>query len=105
MEEAHSFIKPTIKKGDLILITGATGYIGSNVADQALEAGYRVRGTTRSRAKGQWLYDLLLKKYGEGKFELVEVPDMLVSSHRSRKSSRLLIDIAPGPILQLTTMR
>jgi len=80
MEEAHSFIMSTINKGDLILITGATGYIGSNVADQALEAGYKVRGTTRSKAKGQWLNDLLKKKYGEGRFELVEVPDMTDSA-------------------------
>lgn len=85
MEEAHSFIMSTINKGDLILITGATGYIGSNVADQALEAGYKVRGTTRSKAKGQWLNDLLEKKYGEGRFELVEVPDMLVPSHVGRQ--------------------
>jgi len=85
MEEAHSFIMSTINKGDLILITGATGYIGSNVADQALEAGYKVRGTTRSKAKGQWLNDLLKKKYGEGRFELVEVPDMLVLSHFGRQ--------------------
>jgi nucleoside-diphosphate-sugar epimerase len=43
----------TINKGDLVLITGVSGYIASQTANQFLEAGYRVRGTVRSEAKAK----------------------------------------------------
>lgn len=42
-----------LPKGSLILVTGASGYIASNVVHEALEAGYRVRGTARSEEKCQ----------------------------------------------------
>ncbi|WJY21913.1 GDP-mannose 4,6-dehydratase [Fontisubflavum oceani] len=32
----------------LVLVTGATGFIGQHVILQLLETGYRVRGTMRS---------------------------------------------------------
>ena len=37
--------------GSLILVTGASGYIGSHVVNEALEAGYKVRGTARTQEK------------------------------------------------------
>ncbi|RYP92368.1 hypothetical protein DL770_001468 [Monosporascus sp. CRB-9-2] len=40
-----------LPKGSLILVAGATGYIAGNVIFEALEAGYRVRGTSRPAAK------------------------------------------------------
>lgn len=40
-----------LPKGSLILVTGASGYIGAHVVNEALEAGYRVRGTARSKEK------------------------------------------------------
>jgi nucleoside-diphosphate-sugar epimerase len=40
-----------LPKGSLILVTGASGYIASNVIFEALKAGYRVRGTSRSAGK------------------------------------------------------
>ena len=36
---------------DLILVTGATGFVGKWTIIQLLQAGYRVRGTVRSLAK------------------------------------------------------
>ena len=32
----------------LVLVTGASGYVATHVAQQLLEAGHRVRGTVRS---------------------------------------------------------
>lgn len=66
----------TLPKGSMILITGINGFIASHCADQALQHGYKVRGTTRSTERDQWLSDLFGKRYGNDVFELVEVKDM-----------------------------
>ena len=67
---------PAIPKDSLVLVTGVNGYIGSHIADQLLEAGYRVRGTTRSVEKVKGLSALWEKNHGPGKFEVIVVPDM-----------------------------
>ena len=67
----------TINKGDTVLVTGVSGYIGSHVAEELIAAGYKVRGTSRSSAKVQYLVDHLNQKFGPGKIEIVEVPDMI----------------------------
>ncbi|KAM0749919.1 NAD(P)-binding protein [Meredithblackwellia eburnea MCA 4105] len=38
---------------DLVLVTGATGFLGSEVALSFIEKGFKVRGTARSQAKAQ----------------------------------------------------
>jgi nucleoside-diphosphate-sugar epimerase len=72
-----SISNAVIPKGDIILVTGVTGYIGSHVADQALAAGYKVRGAVRNSVKAQWLQELFDKKYGHGKFESIVLKDIL----------------------------
>jgi nucleoside-diphosphate-sugar epimerase len=67
---------PAIPYGSTIVITGCSGFIGSHVADQVLAAGYKVRGTSRDAKKSNWLLDYFTQKHGEGKFELVSVPDL-----------------------------
>ena len=70
---------PAIPPGSTVLVTGANGFIGSHVADQLIQAGYLVRGTSRDTAKTAWVTDMFNKKYGEGKFEAVVVEDMAES--------------------------
>ena len=67
---------PAIPKDSLVLVTGINGYLGSHVADQFLEAGYRVRGTTRDLKKTEGLKQLWERKYGADKLELIVVKDM-----------------------------
>jgi nucleoside-diphosphate-sugar epimerase len=67
----------TIQKGDTVLVTGATGYIGSHVVEELLAAGYKVRGTSRTKDKAAYLTDLMDKKFGKGNLEIFEVPDMV----------------------------
>lgn len=45
--------KLALPRGSLILVTGASGLIGSHVVHEALQAGYRVRGTSRSQEKAE----------------------------------------------------
>ncbi|KAJ2987079.1 hypothetical protein NUW58_g4699 [Xylaria curta] len=68
--------QPAIPKGATMLVTAANGFIGSNIVDQFLKLGYKVRGTTRNLEKNAWMNKLFDAKYGPGKFELVLVPDM-----------------------------
>lgn len=72
-----SLSEAAIPIGSIILVTGVSGFLGSNIADQFLAYGYRVRGTTRNAIKAAWLSDLFEKKYGSGKFSLVTVSDMV----------------------------
>jgi nucleoside-diphosphate-sugar epimerase len=68
----------TLPKGSLVLVTGASGWIASHVVDQALQAGYNVRGCVRAPERGQWLVDYVSEKYGPKRIELAIVPDMAV---------------------------
>ena len=67
---------PVIPYGSTIVVTGCSGFIGSHVADQVLNAGYKVRGTSRDANKNNWLKEYFVTRHGEGKFELVSVPDL-----------------------------
>lgn len=40
-----------IKKDKTVLVTGATGYLGSHCIKILLERGFKVRGTVRNLAK------------------------------------------------------
>ncbi|KAG8158145.1 hypothetical protein KVR01_011906 [Diaporthe batatas] len=65
-----------VPKGSLVLVTGANGLLGSHIADQFLEHGYRVRGTVRDTEKNAWLQALFDQKHGGGNFELYKVADL-----------------------------
>lgn len=72
----HGIKTPAVPFGSLVVVSGVSGLIGSHVADQALAAGYKVRGTTRSVAKNAWVADYFQRKYGAESFGLIEVSDM-----------------------------
>ncbi|GJN86896.1 NAD dependent epimerase/dehydratase [Purpureocillium lilacinum] len=59
-----------------ILVTGANGFVGSHVADQFLQRGFKVRGVVRDRARSAWLAQLFHNKYGRDSFDLFPVADM-----------------------------
>ncbi|EPS43583.1 hypothetical protein H072_2369 [Dactylellina haptotyla CBS 200.50] len=61
------------------LVTGVTGYIAGWVTKYYLDAGYKVRGTTRSKSSAQPLIDTLISEgYPASDFEIYEVADITV---------------------------
>ncbi|KAF8314102.1 D-lactaldehyde dehydrogenase [Clavulina sp. PMI_390] len=65
-----SFVEAPAK----ILVTGASGFLGSHCAAQLIADGYQVVGTVRSQAKGKYLENIF-QRYG-GKFSFSIVPDI-----------------------------
>lgn len=65
---------PAIAKGDLILVTGVSGYIAAHTAEKLLDEGYPVRGTVRSKEKGEFMANVLKGK--KAKFDYVIVKDI-----------------------------
>lgn len=68
--------KPIIPLGSMVLVTAANGLIASHASDQLLATGYRVRGTVRNLNKNSWMLSLFSDRYGPGRFELAEIPDI-----------------------------
>ncbi|KAL8764586.1 MAG: hypothetical protein Q9194_006959 [Teloschistes cf. exilis] len=46
---------PALEPGELVLVTGVNGYIGSHIAYELLKRGYMVRGTVRDASKGEYM--------------------------------------------------
>lgn len=63
----------TSNQDTLVLVTGASGYLGGHVVREMLDSGYRVRGTVRSLSKPNKVDHLrqLSEEFG-GRLELVE---------------------------------
>jgi nucleoside-diphosphate-sugar epimerase len=70
-----------------VLVTGVNGFIGSHVADQLLQNGYKVRGTARKLSRRDCVKAFWEKEHSLGKVEMVEVPEIgskELSTRRSR---------------------
>jgi uncharacterized protein YbjT (DUF2867 family) len=66
---------PAIPLGSVVVVIGANGFIGLETCEQLLQAGFKVRGTVRDKAKhDKWMHEIFEKKY-TGNFELSEVVD------------------------------
>ncbi|ORY26767.1 putative D-lactaldehyde dehydrogenase [Naematelia encephala] len=62
-----------ISPEETVLVTGASGFIAAHLCQLLLAEGYRVRGTVRTNAKGDYLKNLF---EGKGEFEYVIVEDI-----------------------------
>ncbi|KAI1338536.1 hypothetical protein F5Y15DRAFT_424757 [Xylariaceae sp. FL0016] len=90
-----------IPKGSMILVTGASGLLGSNIVDKFLESGYKVRGTTRHPEKLAWLSDVFNSKHGEGSFELLSIPDMTAEGAFDTAAKGVAVVIHTASIMTL----
>lgn len=63
---------PPISASALVLVTGASGFVATHLIKALLAAGYTVRGTVRSKEKGETLREL----YKSPAFSYVLVPDI-----------------------------
>ncbi|WVQ81863.1 hypothetical protein IAT38_003990 [Cryptococcus sp. DSM 104549] len=65
---------PAVQPGSLVLVTGASGYIAAHTVDVLLKEGFNVRGTVRSKSKGDYLANLFID--AKAKFEYAIVGDI-----------------------------
>jgi nucleoside-diphosphate-sugar epimerase len=92
---------PVLPPGSRVLVTGVSGFLGSHIADQLLAGGYLVTGTSRDAAKAAWVQRLFDSKYGEGKFGIVEVPDIALAG----AFDKLLGGMEATPLLGYSLIR
>ncbi len=60
----------------LVLVTGANGFIASVAVKAFLDAGFNVRGTVRSAKSGEQIQSVLADFVKSGQLELAIVPDI-----------------------------
>ena len=67
-----------VSNGEIILITGVNGYIGSVLGMLVLSKGYSLRGTSRAKSSTQPLLEGPYAPYID-RVEIYEVPDITVN--------------------------
>ncbi|KAI8158663.1 hypothetical protein K4K49_004780 [Colletotrichum sp. SAR 10_70] len=90
-----------VPKGSTVLVTGVNGLLGSHVAKQFLEYGYKVRGTVRNPEKVAWLPAAFEKQFGQGHFELVQVSDMAAEGAFDEATKGVAVVVHTASIMTL----
>lgn len=89
----------------LVLISGVNGYIAAQTAKAFLDAGFRVRGTSRSIKSSEPLLNGPLKSYADdGRFEVVVVEDITADGafDKAVQGSQVIAHMA-SPVSQFFT--
>ncbi|KAM0542653.1 hypothetical protein ACHAPJ_012685 [Fusarium lateritium] len=92
---------PAVPKGSIALVTGVNGLLGSHIAKQFLEYGYKVRGTVRDLEKNFWLSTAFDREYGPDKFELVQVRDMVAEGAFNEAVKGVAIVVHTASVMSL----
>ena len=83
--------------GDLVLLTGATGFVGFAVLRAALKQGYKIRAAVRSEEKAETVRsNPTLKDISEDQLSFVVVPDILPEGafDEAVKGVKLILHVA-----------
>ncbi|KAF7798667.1 hypothetical protein EIP86_009891 [Pleurotus ostreatoroseus] len=88
-----------MSSGSLVLVTGVSGFLGAHIVHQLLEAGYRVRGTVRSKkvAFVQGWYT----KYGD-KVEIIPLDDLINGDYSAALKGVEFVIHAAAPLVGRT---
>ncbi|KAJ9605711.1 hypothetical protein H2200_009560 [Cladophialophora chaetospira] len=85
---------------DLVLLTGATGFVGFRILAELLDQNYKVRLAVRSDSKIDAIKTALPSKYDADELEFTIVPDLAVANafDSALKGVKYIIHVAaPGP--------
>ncbi|GAA6018687.1 hypothetical protein JCM11491_001261 [Sporobolomyces phaffii] len=63
---------PTVTEKSHVLLTGASGFLAAHIAQQLVERGFKVRGTVRSKEKGDFLKKNVVDNSDNFDFVIVE---------------------------------
>ncbi|OLL25121.1 putative uncharacterized oxidoreductase [Neolecta irregularis DAH-3] len=73
--KAREIVTRIVMPGDIILVSGISGFLAAHVLSQLLEKGYSVRGTVRDEKKRDWILEKYKTFVDENRLQVIIVPD------------------------------